>query len=103
MRSDDGLPPIARHKVVGDVQYNPFSENGPVLFDSGVRAVTLFELDELKELAEKKGKYVVLVSGPCWKCKKLRTHALRPLVANPRLKVWSHLVTDLATAEDLVK
>lgn len=93
---------ITRHKVVGDVQYSPFSADGPIPFPEGVRAVTLFELDELKQLAERDGKYVVLVSGPCWKCRETRTHALRPLVANRRLKVWTHLVTDLRTAEELV-
>lgn len=93
---------IAKYKIVGDVQYNPFSAEGPVHFRTGVRAVTLFELDELRQLAEREGKHVVLISGPCWKCESTRTEALRPLVANRRLKVWTHLVTDLRTAEELV-
>ena len=69
---------------------------------SGDRAVTLFELDELRELSARKDKYVVLVSGPCGKCGRTRSDALRPLVANPKLKVWSHLVLDLDTAQELV-
>jgi len=61
--------------------------------------MTLFELDELVECVAKETMDVVLVSGPCRGCGKSRHKALLPLVSSPKLKMWSHLVTDLDTAD----
>jgi DNA-binding transcriptional regulator LsrR (DeoR family) len=94
--------PAWMDKVVGDIQYRLFSEKGPVKETSSLRAVTLFELSELRELARQDGKYVVLISGPCDVCGETREEALRPVMSNDDLKVWSHLVCDLDTAEKLV-
>lgn len=88
---------------VGDVQFLPFSEKGPIDQRVGIRAVALFELDELARMARQQDKYVVLLAGPCRECHMSRAQALRPLLAVPRLRVWSHLVTDIATAQDLLR
>ncbi len=93
---------LTRQGWIGDVQYCPYAESGPIKMRSGDRAVTLFELEELRELAKRKDKYVVLVSGPCGKCGRTRSDALKPLVENPKLKVWTQLVLDLDTAKELV-
>lgn len=89
---------------IGDVQYRPYSRSGPITTDTGVRAVTLFELSDLVKRAKSEDTPVVLVSGPCAgaNCNRLRDDALKPLLEEPELKVWSHLVLDLDTAEALL-
>ncbi|MDR2171868.1 MAG: hypothetical protein LBP59_17120 [Planctomycetaceae bacterium] len=89
---------------VGDVQFRPYSVNAPLPNEvCPVRAVTLFELDELVKMAkEDNGKHVVLVAGPCGECGKTKKHALLPLIANENLRLWTHLVTDVRTARELL-
>ncbi|MDO5566692.1 MAG: sugar-binding domain-containing protein [Planctomycetia bacterium] len=90
---------------IGDVQFRPYSADGP-LTDCGTwRAVTLFELNELVNFVrpENRNKHVVLVGGPCGECGQLKTDALLPLLKNENLRVWNHLVTDASTANDLLK
>jgi hypothetical protein len=86
---------------VGDVQYRPFSPTGPIQREAKRRAVTLFELRELVDLARQNEKYVVVACGPC-PCGHTRDRALRPLLTAPALKLWTHLVMDLDTASELV-
>ncbi|MDR1958536.1 MAG: hypothetical protein LBQ54_05780 [Planctomycetaceae bacterium] len=92
------------HKAgwVGDVQFCPYSNDGPLNDISPVRAVTLFELEELVEFAKKDGKYVVLVAGPCGECGASKKDALLPLLANDKLNLWTHLVTDARTAQEIM-
>ena len=94
------------HKAgwIGDVQFRPYSVDGPLPDVCPVRAVTLFELEELVEMARDpaNGKYVVLVAGPCGECGASKKHALRPLIANEKLRLWTHLVTDARTARELL-
>jgi DNA-binding transcriptional regulator LsrR (DeoR family) len=87
---------------VGDVQYRPYSSTGPILQETSVRTVTLFELQDLLRLARTRNKYVVVVSGPCGECGRPRSDALRPLLTVPDLAVWSHLVMDMETAQELL-
>jgi hypothetical protein len=90
---------------VGDVQFRPYSVAGPLPESvCPVRAVTLFELDELVEIAKDRtnGKYVVLVAGPCGECGETKKNALRPLLANEKLRLWTHLIVDAKTAKDLM-
>jgi hypothetical protein len=84
---------------IGDVQYQPFSALGPIETDIGFRAVTLFTLSDLVALAKTPNKAVLLVCGPCAVCGESRAEALIPLLANPILRVWSHAIMDLRTAE----
>lgn len=88
---------------VGDVQYLPFSSTAAVALRKGVRAVTLLELSDLRTMAASKGKHVVLVAGPCGECARTKSDALRPLMREPALRVWSHLVTDAKTAVELLQ
>lgn len=85
----------------GDVQFRPYTDSGPLIDECPVRAVTLFELDEMVDMARTDGKYVVLVAGPCGECGEPKVDALRPLLANPDLRLWTHLVTDAQTAQEL--
>ena len=86
---------------VGDVQYRPYSPRGPIEIDAQIRAVALFELSELVAHSRRPDKHVVLVAGPCPSCGRTRSDALRPLLEEPSLKVWTHLVTDVNSAREL--
>ena len=101
------LDPAAVEKMdesgwVGDVQFRPFSAERPLLEECPVRAFTLFDIPDLVALAKTNDKYVVLLAGPCGECGRLKTDALRPLLENPELRLWTHLAVDLDTAIDLL-
>ncbi|MGQ9607183.1 MAG: hypothetical protein ACUVTW_13365 [Thermogutta sp.] len=87
---------------VGDVQFRPYSARSPIFDECPVRVVTLFEIPDLVRLANTPDKYVVLIAGPCSECGMLKTEALLPLMRNPDLRLWTHLVTDLGTAHALL-
>lgn len=93
------------HKVgwIGDVQFRPYTVEGPLKEECPVRAVTLFELDEMVQFANQAGKHLVLVAGPCGECGHSKKQALRPLLANENLRLWNHLVTDAKTARELLE
>lgn len=88
---------------VGDVQYRSYSAAGPIHDKRAMRAVTLFELEDLVGMASQNNKRVLLVAGPCGFCNEIRDVALRPLIENPKLKVWNQLVLDLDTAEAILR
>lgn len=87
---------------IGDVQFRPYSVDGPLKDECPVRAVTLFELDEMVELTKQEGKHIVLVAGPCGECGHSKKKALLPLLANEKLRLWNHLVIDAKTARELL-
>jgi hypothetical protein len=91
---------------VGDIQYRPYSGERPLsLTDANVpyAAVTLFNLQELVDLAAREGKAVILAGPPCMRCGRSRHDALDPLLRNPALRVWSHVIMDAETADALVR
>jgi DNA-binding transcriptional regulator LsrR (DeoR family) len=98
----DDIHLLKRNGWIGDVQYRPYSSTGPILQETSVRTVTLFELQGLVRLAHTPNKHVVVVSGPCGQCGRPRSDALRPLLTVPDLAVWSHLVMDMETAQELL-
>jgi DNA-binding transcriptional regulator LsrR (DeoR family) len=97
-----GMSDLKRQGWVGDFQYLPLSRQGPIRLDRGIRAVTLFELPDFVRMVQSKDKHVVLVAGPCGECGRTKEDALRPMLEEPSLKIWSHLVTDLETADRLL-
>lgn len=101
----DVLENMRKAGWIGDVQFRPYSVDGPLPDVCPVRAVTLFELEELVKMAKDKnnGKYVVLVAGPCGECGASKKEALQPLIANQDLRLWTHLVTDARTARELLE
>lgn len=89
---------------VGNVQYRPYDETGPAPEDDMTyRAFTLFELSELREMAQTKHKHVVLMVRPCGECGRTRARALLPLLQVPELRVFSELVIDTATAREVLE
>ncbi len=63
--------------------------------------------DEIAEwevqAANQKNRHVILMARQCGICGRSRAEALRPLLTNPQLKVFSTLVLNAATARDLLK
>ena len=99
----DVLDAMARYDWKGDVQFRPYTSAGPMTDECPVRAVTLLELVDLVRMAATEDKYVVLLGGPCGECGKTKTSALLPLLTEPKLRLWSHLLTDVETASELLK
>lgn len=88
---------------VGNVQYRPYTLSGPIHESADdMRAVTLFELEDLAKMAEAKDKHVMLIARQCARCGRTRAAALKPLLTNPKLKVFSDLVMDVASATELL-
>ena len=88
---------------LGDIMWRTYSETEPIVTGTRGRAVTIFELSDLVDLAQQDDKHVILVAGPCGKCGRVRTDALLPLLKEPSLRVCNHIVTDSKTAAELLK
>ncbi len=101
--ADKELKLLEEAQWVGEIQYRPFSRTGPIVTKRGVRAVTLFEIAELVELASEPNKYILLLSAPCRNCEQTRAKAVQYLLGVPALRAWTHLVTDVRTALDLIQ
>ena len=102
-QSDQDLGRLRASGWIGNVQYRPYSATGPVKEKPGdLRAVTLFELEDLARIAGQKNKHVILIARQCGICGRTRAEALQPLLTNPGLKVFSTLVLDAATARELL-
>ena len=95
---------LRRRGRVGNMQYRPFTAEGPVREEpQDLRAVTVFELKDLVDLAVKPDKEVILMARQCGVCARAHAAALNALLSNPSLKVFSRLVLDAATARELLK
>ena len=94
---------LLSRECIGNVQYRPYTAKGPVEENPGdLRAVTLYELEDLVRIAGQKNKHVILIARQCGICGRTRAQALGPLLTNPSLKVFSTLVMDAATAKELL-
>ena len=97
-----GVEALRRSGWVGDVSYRPYSNTEPITKSKAIRAVSLFELKDLVELANQPNKHVVLVAAPCGICNEPKGEALRPLLQERNLRLWTHLFMDLTTAQSLL-
>jgi DNA-binding transcriptional regulator LsrR (DeoR family) len=102
--SDQDLQALRQRGWLGNVQYRPFTAQGPAPeAPQDLRAVTVFELKDLVELALNPDKEVILMARQCGVCARAHAGALRALLSNPSLRVFSLLILDRATAAELVK
>jgi DNA-binding transcriptional regulator LsrR (DeoR family) len=93
---------IRKTGAIGNVQYRPFTRDGALRESpDDLRAVTLFELDELVELCKRKDHHVILIARQCGRGM-IRSDVVRVLLERESLRVFSHLVMELPTAEALV-
>ncbi len=99
----DSFDALAEEGWLGDIQLRPYSGEGPIPIESGMKPVTLFELSDLVELAATPDKHVVLLCAPCGHCQASKAPGLLPLLSEPSLRLWNHLVVDRGTAREIVK
>jgi hypothetical protein len=97
-----GLAALEAAGWCGDVHLCPYSKARPLQITQGMRPVTLFSLPGLVELAAKPDKHVVLLCAPCNYCHRSKGKALLPLLTQPDLRLWNHLLVDFETAEEIV-
>jgi len=86
---------------VGDVLYEPYSSTKPIEEDLPVRPVSVLTLSKLLALAERADKRVLLVVAPS-ESGRSKADALVPLLTQPRLALWTDLVIDAPSAENVV-
>ncbi len=91
----DTIKKLTEYAWVGDFQFRPYSAKAAITEDVGLRAVTLFEIAEFRQMAAQPDKHVVLMCGPG------KHEALAPLLCEPELRVWDHCVIDVETVEKL--
>ena len=101
-RGNGNVKELKKCGWVGDVSYRPYSKTEAIAAAGGIRAVSLFELEDLVELTRKPNKHVLLVAAPCGICNEPKAQALQPLLKESSLRLWSHLLMDLTTAQDLL-
>jgi DNA-binding transcriptional regulator LsrR (DeoR family) len=102
--SKQDLEALRRRGWLGNVQYRPFTAKGPVQeAPDELRAVTVFELADLVKRAEDRSKEVILMARQCGLCGHARVRALRALLSNANLRVFSRLVLDRFSAVALLK
>lgn len=87
---------------IGDILWQPFNETGPIHLQSGVRAVSLFGIDDLVRFSATPDKHVICFAAACSVCGHTKSDALRPLLKAPALRVFNHVIMDKATARELV-
>jgi len=86
----------------GDAQLRPYGDNGPFPDQRGLRAVTLFDLPQLVEMAKQPDKHVFVLTSRCGRCAASKASALLPLLREPSLRIWNHLFIDFDTANEVV-
>lgn len=102
LAGEDALRKLRSAGWIGDVLWRPYSADGPITANIGIRPITMFELDDLVRLAKRPDRHVYLVAGPCPGCANLKTEALRPILMQASLRICNHLVIDTDTAYKLL-
>ena len=82
---------------LGDILWQPIGADGPFELGAPIRAMTIMKLCELKKLIADK-KHVLLVAGPCHRCKRSKTKVVRAI-----LDQQDHLITHLVTDSQCVR
>lgn len=85
----------------GDMLWLPLGPTGPLQIKTEVRAMTLIELPELPRFI-KRGKYVLLVLGPCAICQETKSRILSAIL-NSKQQLISHLVVDTRSAKEAMQ
>jgi DNA-binding transcriptional regulator LsrR (DeoR family) len=120
-------------RACGNIAYRMFDNNGSPIIeeDAEPRPLTLFELEGLKRLGERKHRHVILVVRRCGMCQKRneeirstetpklvtgrkkanesaimcnpsRAEALLPILREKSLHIFSHLILDAETAREVL-
>jgi DNA-binding transcriptional regulator LsrR (DeoR family) len=85
----------------GDMLWLPVGSRGPLKVQTKVRSMTLIELPELPRFISR-GKYVLLVLGPCAMCQRTKSRILSAIL-NSKQRLISHLVVDTRSAKEAMQ
>jgi DNA-binding transcriptional regulator LsrR (DeoR family) len=91
---------LDREGCVGDMLWQPIGLDGPIEPKTVIRAMTIMDLSEVRELVAK-GKQVLLVAGPCSECHLPRTEVVKAVLDQDH-QLITHLVVDSRCARELV-
>lgn len=97
------LASLPKDTWVGDILYQPYGKSGAVEYQKKLKPFTLFNIEELRCFKEKPNKCIVLICGPCGQCGRSKFAALLPLLEYPELHLFTHLIMDIGTAEEISK
>jgi len=98
VQSPDALARIKAKGYVGNVQYRPYADTGPIEEDpEDYRAVTLFEYADLVQRAGSSEFHTILMAR-----NKSRA-AMMPLIRERSTRPFTHLVIDRATADRILQ
>ncbi len=86
---------------VGDMLWRPIGKTSPINALTEIRAMTLFELNQIPALI-RKGKHVLLVLGPCVYCEQPKSEILEAILGQ-REKLITHLVADSRSVRGMLK
>jgi DNA-binding transcriptional regulator LsrR (DeoR family) len=92
---------LVKSGCVGDMLWLPIGPSGPLEVQTRIRSMTLIELSGLPALI-KKGKYVLLVLGPCAVCQRTKSRILSGIL-NSEERLISHLVVDTRSAKEATR
>jgi DNA-binding transcriptional regulator LsrR (DeoR family) len=93
---------LERRGWVGDVLYKPYSSTEPIDMGGRVQAVSVLKLPDLLAMTRRENKRVLLVVAPS-ESGRSKADALVPLLTQPALALWTDLVIDAPTAENVVR
>jgi len=96
----ESVDDLEKAGCLGDILWQPIGADGPFELNSRIRAMTIMRLCELSELI-KDNKHVLLVAGPCSKCKRPKTQVVKAIL-DQRNHLITHLVTDSLCARQVV-
>ena len=85
----------------GDMLWLPVGPRGPLEIQTEVRSMTLIELHELSRFI-RRGKYVLLVLGPCAMCQRTKSRILSGIL-NSKPRLISHVVVDTRSAKEVLR
>lgn len=95
------LNTLKREKCVGDMLWHPLGETKPVEARTKIRAMTLYDLNDLSDFV-KKDKNVLLVLGPCAYCNQTKTSVLKAILDQDN-QLITHLVVDSRSVRKITK
>jgi DNA-binding transcriptional regulator LsrR (DeoR family) len=85
---------------VGDMLWQPIGVSGPIEMRTGVRAMTIMDLSDVKEFF-KSGKQVLVVAGPCSVCHTPKTEVVKAILEQ-KDHLITHLVVDSRCGRELL-
>lgn len=91
-KSENCFNILKSQKCVGDMLWLPLGEENLIEVQTEIRAMTLFELNQLPGFIQK-GKNVLLILGPCGQCNQTKAHVLKAIL-NQKKHLITHLVAD---------